>query len=227
MELGSTKWLMSEKHNYNNMKIHSVLQGTPEWFELRIKYPLTASHAQAIGTGGKGLETLCWDKLAEKYSKSQKEQYTNEHLERGIELESQARGIYELMTGNSVSEVGFITDESISEAGGCSPDGVVGEDGLIEIKCFADTKHFKMTKKGIEIESKYRWQIQQQLLFTGREWCDFIVYNPNFEDSLLIERVYPDKEMQEKILAGLKKGEELIKEIENENNKTIDEGVRK
>jgi len=97
--------------------------------------------------------------------------------------------------------------------GGASPDGLVGEDGLLEIKCFADTKHFKMTKKGIEVESQYMWQMQMQLLFTERKWVDFVVYNPNYKDSLLIERVLPDKEKQDKIREGLKKGEELLNEI--------------
>lgn len=196
-----------------SLKIHNVEQGTDEWFELRLKYPLTASKSQAIGSCGKGLETLCWDKMAEKHSEAPRESYTNEHLERGNELEEQARAIYELTTGNTVVEVGFVTDTSISKVGGVSPDGLVGEDGLVEIKCFADTKHFKMTRKGIEIESQYMWQIQMQLLFTGREWCDFVAYNPNYEKALLVERVFPDKEKQDKIKAGLKKGEELLKEI--------------
>ena len=194
------------------VKYHKVIQGSEEWFALRLKYPLTASHAQAIATGGKGLETLCWDKMAEKYSDAPRVSYTNEHLERGIELESQARSIYELETGCAVSEVGFVTNKSISNVAGCSPDGIV-EKGLIEIKCFEDKKHFKMIKQGIVIESQYQWQMQMQMLFTGAEFCDFVVYNPNYKESLLVERVLPDKEKQDKILEGLKKGEELLKEI--------------
>ena len=194
------------------IKYHKVIQGSEEWFALRLKYPLTASHAQAIATGGKGLETLCWDKMAEKYSDAPRVSYTNEHLERGIELEGQARSIYELETCLAVSEVGFVTNKSISNVAGCSPDGIV-EKGLIEIKCFEDKKHFKMIKQGIVIESQYQWQMQMQMLFTGAEFCDFVLYNPNYRESLLVERVLPDKEKQDKILEGLKKGEELLKEI--------------
>ena len=194
------------------VKYHKVIQGSEEWFALRLKYPLTASHAQAIATGGKGLETLCWDKMAEKYSDAPRVSYTNEHLERGIELEGQARSIYELETCLAVSEVGFVTNKSISNVAGCSPDGIV-EKGLIEIKCFEDKKHFKMIKQGIVIESQYQWQMQMQMLFTGAEFCDFVVYNPNYKESLLVERVFVDKEKQDKILEGLKKGEELLKEI--------------
>lgn len=200
-------------------KIHNVEQGTDEWFALRLQYPLTASNAQAIGNQGKGLETLCWEKLAEKYSNADKQKYTNTHLDRGVELEPLARDMYELETGNSVIEAGFITNESISKVGGASPDGLVNDDGLLEIKCFDDTKHFRAIienkKTGtFKIELQYIWQMQQQMLFTGRKWCDFVAYNTNYEQSLLIQRVECDTVMQDQIREGLAKGEELLKEIE-------------
>jgi len=197
------------------MTIHDVVQKSPEWFALRRQYPLTASNAQAIGNNGKGLETLVWDKLAEAYSSGVVEEYGNKHTERGNELEPQARSLYELETGNKVTEVGFVTNEEISSVGGASPDGLVGEDGLLEIKAFDDTKHFKMTVEGLEIESQYMWQMQMQMLFTGRNWCDFLAYNPNFSKSLLIQRVVADVEMQQKIIEGLKTGEKLIKGIKS------------
>lgn len=200
--------------------IHNVEQGSDAWFELRNKYPLTASKAQAIGNQGAGLETLCWENLAEKYSSAVKEQYVNEDLERGNELEPIARSLYELQTGSDVKTIGFITNEDISKVGGASPDGTVDEEGLLEIKAFANTKHFKAIAElnstgSFKIEPRYIWQMQQQMLFGDKNWCDFLAYNPNFEQSLLIQRVFADKEMQDKILEGLKKGEELLKEIEN------------
>lgn len=206
------------------MQIHNVEQGSPEWFELRLQYPLTASEAQAIGNNGKGLETLCWEKMAQKYSSADKEQYSNKDLERGKELEPQALSLYELETGNTVEKVGFVTNEEISKVGGASPDGLVNGDGLIEVKAFADTKHFKAvidfkkTRK-FEIESQYLWQMQMQMLFTGRKWCDFVAYNPNYKRSLLIQRVEIDEEKQKSIIEGLKKGEIIINEIkQNESN---------
>lgn len=200
------------------LKIHNVEQNTPEWLALRLKYPLTASKAQAIGNQGVGLETLCWDQLAQIYSSGEKEELTNKDLARGKELEPDAISLYELETKNTVQRVGFITDQEISIVGGASPDGLVNEDGLIEVKAFADTKHFKAlidfkkTNK-FKIESQYEWQMQMQMLFTGRKWCDFVAYNPNYEHSLLIQRVYIDALMQEKIKTGLKKGEIIINEI--------------
>lgn len=198
------------------MKIHNVEQKSPEWFALRLQYPLTASESQAIGNQGKGLETLCWEKLAEKYSSADKEQYTNKDLERGVELEPQAISLYELETGNTVEIVGFVNNDKVSKMAGASPDGLIGKDGNLEIKCFADTKHFQMTlQDDLEIESKYIWQVQMQMLITERKWTDFVAFNPNYQKSLLIKRILPDPVMQEKIKVGLKIGEKIIKNIED------------
>lgn len=202
------------------MQIHNCEQKSPEWFALRLQYPLTASEAQAIGNNGKGLETLCWKKMAESNSSAEKEQYVNKDLERGVELEPQAVSLYELETGNKVVVVGFVTNDKISKVGGASPDGLVNDDGLVEAKAFEDTKHFRaiidFKKTGkFEIESQYIWQMNMQMLFTGREWCDFLAYNPNYQHSLLIQRVYPDNVMREKIILGLKMGEEIISEIKS------------
>ena len=180
---------------------------------------MTASNAQAIGNQGAGLETLCWEKMSEKYSSAEKEQFTNKHLERGNELEPQAVSLYELKTGNKVEQVGFVTDDEISIVGGASPDGHVNEDGNLEIKCFNDDKFFRMiieqkTKGDFKIDSRYEWQMQMQMLFNKRSWTDFVAYNPNFKQSMLIKRVSPDFLMQQKIITGLKMGENIIKKIE-------------
>jgi len=194
--------------------IHNIEQQTPEWYDLRRQYPLTASKAQAIGNAGKGLETLVWDVLADKYSIAEKEHISNVHTDRGNELEANARAIYEMQTGNTVTEVGFITNDKVSKAGGASPDGLVNNDGLVEIKCFDDAKHFKCSVMGLVPESQYEWQMQMQMLFTGRKWVDFVAYNPNYHNSILIKRVEADEEKQARLQEGLKAGEKLIKEIE-------------
>lgn len=198
------------------MKTHDVQQGSDPWFALRLKYPLTASEAQAIGNQGKGLETLCFSKLAEKYSASAKEKYTNEHLARGVELEPQARSIYELETGYTVEVIGFVTNDKISKLCGASPDGLVGKEGLLEIKCFDDVKHFRFMVDSdcFKVEPEHVWQMQMQLLVTGRKWVDFVAFNPNYKKSILIQRIEADLEMQKKIKEGLKIGEKIIKDIE-------------
>lgn len=196
------------------MTIHEVEQKTEEWYALRRQHPLTASNAQAIGNNGKGLETLVWTVLADKHSFAEKEQYENKDIARGNELEDQARDIYQLETGNKVQKVGFVTNETVSPVGGASPDGLVETDGLLEIKCFDDIKHFRYIIEGLKPESQYEWQMQMQMLITGRKWCDFVAYNPNYKQTLLTVRVHANPEMQDKIKEGLRTGEKLIKEIE-------------
>jgi len=205
------------------IKIHNVDQQSEEWFELKKKYPLSASHADAIGTGGVGLETICYKAVSELYSANPivKENFSNDQTSRGNEFEPLAAEIYEMETETKLGLVGFVTNDEISQYGGASPDReVLDSDGLVEIKAFEDHKHLKMIndfkKTGkFEIEKGYIWQMNQQMLFTGKKWVDFAAFNPNFKQSLLIQRVYPDPVMQEKLRIGLKKGDNLINETIN------------
>lgn len=190
------------------LKLHNCDQQSPEWFALR-KLKLTASNAQAIGNNGKGLETYVTEIMAEYLSAAPKENFSTKDTERGNELEEFARQMYELERGVTIKKVGFIeADEYL----GCSPDGLVGEDGGVEIKCLNDVKHYRLMKDGEkEIDSAYLWQSQMNLFLTGRKWWDLIFYNPNFAKSLLVFRIKPDKEMQAKLKAGIKIGTEQIK----------------
>jgi len=193
------------------MIIHDVVQGTPEWHALRAG-KMTASHAQEIGNAGKGLGTYVYKTLAAKHSTAEPESFTNEHMQRGNELEAQARAMYELENNVSVEEVGFIEHD---EHSGASPDGLIADDGGLEIKCHDDVKHFKIIVNGEkELDSKYLWQIQMNLFVTGRKWWDYVAYNPNFAQSLVVFRIEPDEEKHAKLLAGLEKGVALINEIE-------------
>ncbi len=192
------------------MEIHNVEQGTDEWFDLR-KGRMTGSHAQAIGSAGKGLETYAWEIVSESFSSGEREVYTNKDMERGNELEELAVNGYEMEKDVKVEKVGFISD---GDYVGVSPDGLVGEDGMVEIKCPNDVNFFR-TLIEKKIDSKYIWQMQMQLLVSGRKWCDFVAYNPNFKQSLLIVRVVPDPVMQEKLKTGLAIGQEKIKQIKS------------
>ena len=192
------------------MKIYKdILQKSPEWFALK-EGKMTASHAQAIGSNGKGLNTYIIELMSEYYSSGEEDNYTNKNMDRGNDLEPQARMIYELETGKTVEQVGFIEHNEFS---GCSPDGLV-DDGLMEIKCQNDKIHFShLLNGGKEISSKYIWQMQMQMLVSGRKWCDFVSYNPNFKESIFSVRITADEEKHKKLLEGLKAGEEMIKNI--------------
>jgi len=183
-------------------------QRSEEWFEIR-KGKMTASNAQAIGANGKGLETYIYTLLTEKYSNN-KEHYTNGDMERGVELEDQARMTYEIER-EKVELVGFIENDEYS---GCSPDGIVGEEGGIEIKCPNDVNFFKLLVNGKdEIEAKYLWQVQMCLLISGRKWWDLIFYNTNFDKNMLVFRIEPELAKQEKLILGIEKGKKLINEL--------------
>lgn len=190
------------------MEIINCQQGTPEWFEAR-KGLMTASNAQAIGNNGKGLETYVTTLMAEYYSDNGSENYTNGDMDRGNELEPIARSVYELQTNSVVTQVGFVR---YSEVVGASPDGLVGKDGGLELKALNNLNHFKFLISG-EIDSKYLWQVQMNLLVTGRKWWDLASYNPHFKDALIIKRIEPDAKMHEKLLSGFEKGENLINQI--------------
>ena len=197
------------------MKIYENLQqGTPEWLQVRLG-KFTASKCATIGSEGSGkgrggLEMLCVEKAAERITGMPPEQFTNEDIERGHALEDEARGAYTLETKNVVKQVGFV---ELDDYIGCSPDGLVGRDGTIEIKCKDDKNHLLMLL-GKEIDKAYQWQIQMILLVTGRKWSDFISYNPNYKNKpLKIIRVLPDADMQAALKTGLAKGVERVKEI--------------
>ncbi|MBP7118488.1 YqaJ viral recombinase family protein [Candidatus Woesebacteria bacterium] len=199
------------------MKAHNIEQGSPEWHAIRLGR-MTASKAQAIGNVGKGLESYIYEMLAEKYSSGENEQYTNKHIERGNELEEVARSIYEMENNVTVEQVGFIEH---GDYAGCSPDGLVGEDGGLEIKCHEDKKHFRMLVNGEkEIDSAYVWQVQMNLKITGRKWWDLVFYCPNYTRSMIVFRITPNLESFAALEQGLEVGEKMIKELEAKFNQT-------
>jgi putative phage-type endonuclease len=120
--------------------------------------------------------------------------FSNAAMIRGTELEPLARICYEFMTGNDVTEVGFVNHRNLNA--GASPDGEVGADGLVEIKCRTKAKHisYLINRK---VERKEMLQMQLQMACTGREWCDFVSYCPELgvDHQICIIRVERDPEM--------------------------------
>jgi len=192
------------------VKIHNMEQRSDEWFAIK-KGKASASRAQAIGNGGKGLENYVIEIMAEYYSIAERENYINEHMQRGIELEPIAKQVYELEHDCEVREIGFA---EYNEYIGCSPDGLVGKDGMIEIKCPCDRIYLGILINE-KIDSGYVWQCQMNMLILKRKWCDLIFYNPNFKRSMYIKRLKADKKAHEKLLKGFIKVEEEIKKIKN------------
>lgn len=190
-----------------------MIQQTPEWFAVK-KGKMSASHATAIGNCGKGLETYCRQIVRDMIVET--ESYSNKDMERGNELEPIARITYELENNCIVKQVGFIEH---SKFVGYSPDGLVNEDGLIELKARNNDIHFGLLL-GDPISSDTIWQMNMGMLVSGRKWCDFGSYNPNFKQSLFVKRFYPDQSKIDSLLEGFKKGEQMITQLlSNENIK--------
>ena len=190
------------------MKIHNFEQRTDEWYAIR-RGKMSASNAETIIANGKGLETYIYNLMAEYYSSAEKENYINADIQRGIDLEPEARLEFEFYTDLDVQEVGFV---EYNDFIGVSPDGLVGNDGLIEIKCPNDSIYFKLLLSN-NIKPEYIAQMQMQMYVTDRQYCYFVSYNPNFEKSLYIKKINRDEEMIEKLKKGLERGTQLIKEI--------------
>jgi putative phage-type endonuclease len=111
------------------------------------------------------------------------ETYANSAMQRGVELEEQARAAYESHAGVMVEEMAFIEHPELPFVG-VSPDGLVGDDGMVEVKCpSAEGKHVGAILRG-EHAREYHWQIQGQLWVAGRAWCDAVSFDPRFPDGL-------------------------------------------
>lgn len=188
------------------MKIHYMPQKSEEWFAIKVG-KMSASHANTIRANGTGLQTYVIELLAEMFSSAEKTSYTNEDMERGNLLEDEARDFYEALQGVQVEQVGFI---EISEFAGVSPDGLVESDGLLEIKSPNDKTFVKLLLDK-KVKKEHYDQMQMQMLASGRQWCDYFCYNPNFEQCYFLTRVFRDEKAIEEIKKGIEAGSLQLK----------------
>lgn len=188
------------------MQIINCEQGSAEWLLARLG-KLTASDAQIIATAGVGLNTLCIEKVAQRLTGKADDGFKSPAMQNGNDLETQARNAYELETGNLVVEVGFC---QLDDDVGASPDGMVVDDGLVELKCKTNNVFVKELLSD-EIDPAHVWQVQFQMWVTDRVWCDYAVYNPSFSRSLIIKRINRDEIAIAKIKAGVETGKAIIK----------------
>jgi len=176
-----------------------ITQGSPEWFAQRLGH-VTASRMSDVLAKGKSVEAVTRQKykmqiIAERISGQVAESFTNAAMQWGTEHEPFARIRYEADKGVFVDEAEFYTHPTIKWLG-ASPDGLVGEDGLIEIKCPNTQTHL-----GYLLEQKvppaYVNQIQTQLWVTGRAWCDFVSHDPRVPErlQLLVVRMERDEKL--------------------------------
>jgi len=188
-------------------------QGSPEWLASRLGRPSASNFGRLVTGSGKpssSAESYINEMIAERLTGRSKPFYTNEHMERGNALEPEAREAYEFITEFEVVETGFILHDS--EEFGCSPDGLVAEQGGLEIKCPSDSVHVSYLRAG-KVPSKYYQQVQGCLWITGREWWDFMSYHPEMPH--LLVRAHRNEKyieaMAEQVEAAV---ETIVKETE-------------
>jgi len=182
------------------MKTINCEQRSQEWYAARLGVPSASSFDKILTTKGepsKQAKKYMYKLAGEILSGTSEETYQNGAMLRGIELEAEARNLYKMINDVEVEEVGFC----LSDGYGCSPDGLVGKDGLIEIKCPTMSVHVEYLLDGT-LPSDYFQQTQGQLLVTGRKWCDFVSHYPAIKP--LIIRVERDEVFIKKLESELK-----------------------
>lgn len=190
-----------------------IQQGTPEWLALRAGKVTASRVADILAKTKTGVSASRGNYLIqlaiERATGNIEPSYTNEAMQWGIDNEAQARMAYEVASGNFVDQVPFV-DHSNIDGFGCSPDGLVGNRGLVEIKCPNSATHWSYIKDNAP-PNKYYIQMQAQMSCTNTEWCDFVSFDPRMPDrsQLLIVRVEREQEF-------INQMEEAVKQFLNE-----------
>lgn len=181
------------------MKVIDCAQGSPEWHQARAGRVTASKIADLTARTKSGFSTsranYMADLIAERLTGTVAEGFTNAAMQWGTEKEPDARAAYEFMTDREVVQVGFVVHPAI-EASGCSPDGLVGDDGMVEIKCPNTATHLD-TLLGGTVPDKYLKQMQWQMRCCERAWCDFVSYDPRLPArmQLFVQRVNRDDSM--------------------------------
>lgn len=196
----------------------SDLQRTEAWFSDRLGKVTASRVADVLATTKSGpsasRDNYMAELVCERLTGTRQEVFVNAAMQRGTDLEPIARDAYSFVTGNSVVEVGFVPHPTIAMAG-CSPDGLIGDDGLVEIKCVGTAKHISLLT-GTKPEAKYVHQVMWQMACTGRRWTDLAYYDDRLpvELQLHVVRIERDDEavanMEAKITAFLNEVAEKV-----------------
>lgn len=191
-----------------------VEQGTPEWLIARCGC-VTASRIEDVvkklknGNDSEARRTYKLELLTEIITGRATEHFVTQAMEFGLENEPLARTAYEITKGIDVEKVGFVLHPKIKRSG-ASPDALVGEDGLVEFKVPTTTTHLQYLIDGT-VPPKYVPQMMWQMACTGRQWCDFVSYDPRLPEDFGL------------FVARLPRDEKVIAEMEQEVERFISE----
>jgi predicted phage-related endonuclease len=198
------------------LQIFNCEQGTPEWYAARAGIPTASEFDTVMAKGRGGAEsktrrTYMLKLIGERLTKEPMWSYSNEHMERGKAMEAEARDLYQMIAELGCQQVGFLRRGDA----GCSPDSLVGENGMLEIK----TKLPHLQLDCIlydELPAEHRAQCQGQLWIAEREWVDFVSYWPGLP--LFAKRVFRDddyiKRLAEAVRVFNAEMEEMIAKVQ-------------
>ncbi len=175
------------------MKTYDVVQGTEEWLQLRAGIPTASCFDEIITPGGKpskSAEKYMLKLLAERIMQHPCIEFVSHWQDRGSEEEARAVSFYEFTRDQPTVKVGFITNDEGTI--GCSPDRLVGDDGLLEIKVPSEAVHMSYLMGSGSAYEAYKVQMQGQLWVSGKKWNDSLSWHPELPQALLrIERDEP------------------------------------
>ena len=188
---------------------NGIEQGSEEWLKIRLGKVTASGVADVLAKTKSGVSASRGNyliKLAiQRVTGVVEETYTNDAMQWGKDNEAQARVAYEVASGNFVDQVAFVDHPTIAWFG-ASPDGLVNQDGLVEIKCPNSATHWSYIKDDGP-PTKYYIQMQAQMACTGRSWCDFVSYDPRMPErsQLFIKRVMREDSYIAEMEAKVKK----------------------
>jgi putative phage-type endonuclease len=163
-----------------------IEQGTQEWHALRIGKATASRIADIVRTTKTGVsatrQRYLGELVAERLTGAKADSFKNSEMDWGNEKEAEARNAYTFLRGADVEQIAFVDHQTIAMSG-ASPDGLVGSDGLIEIKCPATHTHIA-TLLSQTIDADYITQMQWQMACTGRQWCDFVSFDPRMPQDM-------------------------------------------
>jgi len=168
------------------MKIYDCIQGTPEWSYLRAGLPTASQFDRIVTPKGKistQAERYMFELLAERMMGHPVTEYMSHWMDRGSQTEAEAVRFYEFTRDESTVKVGFITNDAGTI--GASPDRLVGERGLLEIKVPKESTHVAYMMQSGSAYEEYRVQTQGQLWIAEREWNDLLSYHPELPEAII------------------------------------------
>lgn len=164
----------------------TISQGSADWFAIRCGKVTASRVADVVAKTKSGYSAsranYAAQLIAERLTGTVAESFSNAAMQWGTEQEPEARLAYEFRTDAEVEQIAFVEHPSIAMSG-ASPDGLIGADGLVEIKCPNTATHIE-TLRGQSIPGKYQTQMLWQMACTGRQWCDFVSFDPRMPEEM-------------------------------------------